>query len=117
MSHGDAGDQPSNAHGFLAAELAVLQVDVVNDLGDRLQCRVVETGAGKQHLETAAVALMGDFAFEHVEAQFPRLRDIALARHEADDSIRVDETAYQPATGDAVDKDALARNPNPSLGV
>ena len=71
---GDAGDQAADAGRFLAAVLAVLQVDVVDDLADRGQRRIVETGLGQQHLEGAAVAVVRELALEHVEAQLARLR-------------------------------------------
>ncbi len=115
VRHGDAGDQAGDARRFLAAELAVLEIDVVDDLGDGLQRRIGYAGAGEQDLEAAAVALMGDLAFEHVEAQLPRLRHIALARHEADDGIGIDEATDQPAAGDAVDMHVPARHPDPPL--
>jgi hypothetical protein len=35
-----------------------------------------------QHLEAAAVALMGEFGLEHVEAQLAEARRVSFARHE-----------------------------------
>src|SRR6185369_16057091 len=65
----DAGDQALDAGAFLAAELAVLQIDVVDDLGDRLEGGVAKPAAREQHLEAAAIALVGELGLEHVEAQ------------------------------------------------
>src|SRR4030088_1020379 len=69
MRHRDAGDQSLDAAGFVSSELAVLQVYVVDDFGDRLERWVGQAGVAEQHLEAAAVALMGEFGLEHVEAQ------------------------------------------------
>ena len=67
---------------------AVLEIDVVDDLGDGLERRIGESSAGQQDLEAAAIALVGDLAFEHIKAQLARLRHIALAGHEVDDGAR-----------------------------
>src|SRR5215218_5532410 len=62
----DAGDQGPDALGLGAGELAVLEVDVVHDLGDRAQRRLAEAQAREQHLEGAAVALVGELGLVHV---------------------------------------------------
>ena len=64
----DTFDQRPDAGHFGAAELVVLQVDVVDDLSNGAQRGVVERGALEQHLECAFVALVGEFGLEHVEA-------------------------------------------------
>src|SRR5689334_7332007 len=69
--HGDAGDQARDAGGLLAAVLGVLEIDVVDDLGDGSERCVFQAAALQQHLEGAAVALMRVLGIEHVEAQFP----------------------------------------------
>src|SRR5258708_27503337 len=81
VGHGDAGDQTLDPGAFLAAELAILQVDIVDDLGDRLQRGVAKEAAGEQDLEAAAVALVGAFGPEHSQAKLARGRDVALGRH------------------------------------
>src|SRR5258707_15677015 len=73
VRRGDAADQGADAGRLLAAVLAVLEVDVVDDLADRRQCRVGQPGVADQYLEGAAVALVRELALEHVEAQFVRL--------------------------------------------
>ncbi|MGL4960195.1 MAG: hypothetical protein ACRC67_03105 [Inquilinus sp.] len=43
-AHGDAGDEMGDARGLLASGLGVLQIDVVDDIGDLLQRRIGEPG-------------------------------------------------------------------------
>jgi hypothetical protein len=64
--------------GLVPSELAILQVYVVDDFGDRLERWVGQAGMAEQHLEAAAVALMGEFGLEHVEAQLAEARRVAL---------------------------------------
>src|SRR6516162_4506050 len=47
----DPLDQRSDAVDFGSAKLAVFQIDIVDDLGDRAQRRVFDAGALEQHLE------------------------------------------------------------------
>ena len=42
LRHADAGDHVGNAGSLVAAELAILQVDVVNDLGNGNEGRVIQ---------------------------------------------------------------------------
>src|SRR5882757_11465631 len=111
VRHRDAGDQSLDAAGLVPSELAVLQVYVVDDFGDRLERWVGQAGVAEQHLEAAAVALMGEFGLEHVEAQFAEARRVVFARHELKRSPCVDEAPDQPRAGDAVDMHPLARHP------
>jgi hypothetical protein len=64
---------------LFAAMLVILEIDVVDDLADRRQRRIGQTGVGDQHLEGAAVALVREFSLEHVEAQLARERRVARA--------------------------------------
>ena len=74
-------------------ELAVLEINIVNDLGDCLQTRIGDTRARKQHFEAAAIPFMGELALEHVETQLPLFRQVALAGDEANNGISIDEAA------------------------
>ena len=100
-----------DARRLVAAELAVLEVDVVDDLGDRLERRIARPARAEQHLEGAAVALVRELGLEHVEAELAGLRHVALGRHELEPGLRVDEPADQPGRGDAVDVHALRASP------
>src|SRR5262249_19350418 len=89
----------SNPCDFSSPEFAVLEIDIVDDLGDGAQRCVLEAAAIEQHLEGALVALVREFRLEHVETQFALLRSIAFARDEFELGFRIDEAAYQPSTG------------------
>src|SRR4051812_20661382 len=73
IGRADPGNQGANAGRLLAPELLILEVDVVHDLADGAQRRVAEAGAAQQDLERAAVALVRELGFEHVEAQLAGL--------------------------------------------
>src|SRR5215467_10911929 len=107
----DAVDQGPHADRFVAAELVVLEVNVVNDLGDGAQRRILGRDAIEQHLEGALVALMCELGLEHVEAQLAFDRAIALAGNELEARIRVDETTDQPRAPDTVNVYTLPRHP------
>src|SRR6476659_2784282 len=109
----NAFHQRSDTRDFGPPELAILEVDVVNDLGNGAKRGILEAASIEQHLERAFVTLVGEFRLEHVETQFAFLRAVAFAGDEFEAGFRVDEAAYQPSAGDAVDVDALARDPGP----
>src|SRR5207253_10087033 len=67
----NAGDQGPDSLGFRAPELAILEVDVVDDFGDRGSSGVIGPKAACQHLHGAGVADVRELRFEHVEADFP----------------------------------------------
>src|SRR5271166_4926592 len=92
----DALDDAGDTARFHARELRVLEVDVMDDFADRGERRVRQTRTGGQYLERAVVALMGELALIHVEAEFPRRRDVALGGNEFEFGICVDETTDQP---------------------
>src|SRR4051794_16974678 len=111
IGRADPGNQGANAGRLLAPELLVLEVDVVHDLADGAQRRVAEAGTAQEDLERAAVALVGELGFEHVEAQLAGIRHVAFSRHELKPGLRVDEAADQPRGSDPVDMDARAGDP------
>mgnify|MGYP003344358249 CR=1 FL=1 len=100
-----------NREALGATEFVVLEVDVVDDLADRGQGGVGKAGMRHQHLEGAAVADMGELAFEHVEAQLAGLGRVTARGHELERGVAIDEAADQPGRRDAVDLDAPARHP------
>src|SRR5262249_61574821 len=99
---------------FGAPELAVLQIDVVHDLADRAQRRVLDRRIVEQHLERAAVSLMRELRVIHVEADLAATGPIPPRRHELEARVRVDETLDEPRTRDAIDVDAAAGHPGPA---
>src|SRR6185312_8866852 len=108
----NAGDDMRNADRLLAHELAILEIDVVNDLCDGRERGVVQPRAFQEHFEGALVAFMRDLALEHVEADLGRFRPVVLFRDELELGRRIDEAPDHPGTGDPVDMDVAPRDPN-----
>src|SRR3954452_4810411 len=117
IGRADPGNQGANAGRLLAPDLLILEVDVVHDLADGAQRRVAEAGAAQQDLERAAVALVRELGFEHVEAQLAGLRHIAFGRHELEVGLRVDKAADQPRGGDPVDVNARTGDPRAPVKI
>src|SRR5262245_35505206 len=109
----DAFQQRPDAGDFGATELAVLEIDVMDDLRDGAQRRVLQRAPLQQHFERAFVALVGELGLEHVEAQLAFAGALPLAGYEFAVRLRIDETPYQPSAGDAIDIYALSRDPGP----
>ena len=66
-------DQESlQARSFGPAELGILQIDVVDDLGDLREGAIRDSRSRQQRLERAAVFFVGEVAADHVEAQLAR---------------------------------------------
>src|SRR5215218_1658705 len=111
----DALDEMGDAGRLRTAELGVLQVDVMHDLADGRERPVVQARAGLQHLEGAAVAVVGVLALVHVEAQLAGFGDVALRGYELEPGLRIDEAPDEPGRGDPVHVDPAPRHPDPSL--
>src|SRR5262245_8506387 len=109
----DAFDQRPDAGDFGAAELVILEIDVMDDFRDSAQRRVLQRAPLQQYFERAFVALVRELGLEHVEAQLAFVGAIALAGYESEVRLGVDETPYQPGAGDAIDVYALSRDPGP----
>ena len=68
-----------DARRLRAPELPVLDVDVVDDLGDRRRGPArASANRSTQHLEGAAVAVVGEGRLEHVERELPVPGPVAL---------------------------------------
>src|SRR4051812_45652789 len=107
----DAFDQRSDPCDLGAAELVVLEIDIVDDLRDGAKRRVFQCAAIEQDFERALVALVRKLGLEHVEAKLAIFRSIPLAGYKFESSLRVDEAAYQPGAGDPIHIDTLPRDP------
>src|SRR5262249_10841297 len=94
--------------------LAVLQVDVMNDLGDRTEGAVLEPRSRDEDLEGALVTVVGELRLEHVEADLARLGTIPAGGNELEPRVRVDEATDEPGARDPVDVDALPGDPRPT---
>src|SRR3954471_1488607 len=117
IGRADPGNQGANAGRLLAPELLILEVDVVHDLPDGAQRRVAEAGAAQQDLKRAAVALVRELGFEHVEAQLAGLPPVAFGRQDLEPPLGVDEAADQPRGGDPVDVNARTGDPRAPVKI
>src|SRR5439155_23027629 len=97
---------------LLSAESRVLQIDVVHDLGERTQRVVAKLETLDQYLEGAAVALVRELAFIHIEPHLPVGGVVILPRDESESGLRIDEPPDEPPTRHAVDADPGAGDPH-----
>ena len=111
MRQRDSSYESLEAECVLAAKFRVLEVDVVNDLGDRMEPRITQREAGEEHLERAAVALVRKLRVEHVEPELAWPGAVVLANDELEPRVRVDEPADEPAARHPVNVDALPGDP------
>src|SRR5262245_65221235 len=112
VGHREARDQRLDARDLRPAELTVLQVDVVNDLRDGTERRIVEPEACQEDLEGALVPIVRELGLEHVEAELAGSRRVTLRDDELEARIGVDEAPDQPRAPDPVDVDTLASDPD-----
>jgi hypothetical protein len=99
----DARDQVIDAARLLPIVLRFLEIDVVHDLGHRVERGVLEPEVAQHHLERAEISVVGELRVEHVEAELARTRDVAAGRDELEGRLRVDERFEEPRACDAVD--------------
>ncbi|MEZ5318324.1 MAG: hypothetical protein R2752_13065 [Vicinamibacterales bacterium] len=83
---GEPLDELPDAVGVGPGEPAVLEVDVVDDLGDLDEGRVRERQVGEQGLERAPIVLVRERRARHVERQVPRSGAVAW-RHETEPRV------------------------------
>ena len=97
------------------AEAAVLQVEVVHDLGDARDGRIRDAEDGAQGLERAALALMAELDAEHVERNRVRGRKGLAVDRELESASSIDEASNQPRRAHAIDAGTRARHPQRRL--
>src|SRR5262245_16958331 len=117
MLPGEPGDEMVDALRLLASVSRVLQVDVVDDLGERVERGILPPEVAEHHLEGAELAVVSELGLEHVEADLTRCGGVAARSDELEGGRSVDEPADQPGAGDAVDVDALPGDPRALLDV
>src|SRR3989442_12344398 len=101
-----------DGHAFPAPELVVLEVRVVDDLADQPQTPVSDCKALEERLERAVLALVGEFAFEHVEPHGARARK--RVERKGEPGFRVEEPLDEPGGADAVNLRSRPRHPKPA---
>ena len=67
MRRADSSDEALDSGSFGSTEFTVLEIDVVDDLGDRTKRRMVRRQPLPQHLEGAAITLVGEICLEHID--------------------------------------------------
>src|SRR5450432_3987806 len=94
----DTVDRATDAGGFVAPELVVAKIEIVDDLADRDERGIVEPHPLDQHRERAEVADVRELGIEHVEAQLAGLGYVALRGNELEPRLRQPfQIAYQRA--------------------
>src|SRR5262245_7089272 len=106
----DAVDRAAYARSLFAAELVVVQIEVMDDLADRRQRGVAKAHPLDEHLERATVADVRELGLEHVEAELAWLGQVPLRRHELHLCVGIDEATDEPRTRDPIDVHAGARD-------
>src|SRR5215471_7208839 len=102
-------DGQIDAGRLVACELAVVQIRLVNDLGDELHAPVLEPEPPHQRLERTVFAVVAEVGAQHVERN-------TLARGvrsvgERERRVGIAEALDEPRRGDAVDVRPRARHP------
>src|SRR6266446_5370721 len=92
IGHGDPSDQPLDANSILTLEFCILEVDVMNDLCDGSERRVVESHPFDQNFQSAPITLMREFRFKHVKPHLIRHRFVAFCRNKLEARLWIDET-------------------------
>src|SRR5262245_50509283 len=69
IGRANSRDEASDACRLLASELRLLQVDVMDDLGNGMERRIGEARPAQEDLEAAAVSFMGDYSLDHIDSQ------------------------------------------------
>src|SRR5712692_790497 len=98
---GERQDRQVHARGLAPRELAVAQIRLVDDLGDRAEAPVPDAPALQERLERAVLALVAELRAEHVERDPLRRRVRRVGELEA--RLVVEEPFDEPRRRDAVD--------------
>src|SRR5262245_14930685 len=109
---GGLGQRPDgqvDAGRLVARELAVVQIRLVDDLGDELHAPVLEPEPPDQRLERAVLAVVAEVGAQHVERN-PLARGVGGVG-ERERRVGIAEPLDEPRRGDAVDVRPGARHP------
>ena len=99
---GQACDHCIQALGLESIELAILQINIVNNLSDSLERLVrIQSEPFEYCFKGAVFALMSEFDSEHIERNSP-IDGLSLI-HEVEARTLVDELSDQPGRCEAID--------------
>src|SRR5882757_2679296 len=111
VSETERRDHVGDTRDLRSSELAVLHVDVVDDLGKGLDSWFANQKALDQYLERALVTLVRELGFEHIEGNLAVFQPVSLASDEFERSLRIDESPDEPSARNAIDVNVLPRDP------
>src|SRR5215813_1592857 len=94
-------DREINTRGLVAGELAVMQVRLMDDLGDRFDAPVLDPEAFDEGLERAVLAVMAKVCAEHIKPD-PLTRSVSRVG-KGKLCVRIAEALNEPGRGDPVD--------------
>ena len=98
-------------------ELPVLEIEVVNDLRELSQRRVLQSTSAAHRLERASVTFVGEVRANHVEGSFDRSDRASRGIDKPESRRRIDEPSNQPGRREPVDVGIAACHPDPPLEV
>src|SRR5712692_1523376 len=110
----EAIDREIDARGLVAGELAVVEVRLMDDLGDHLDAPILDPEALDQGLERAVLAVMPEVGPKDIERD-PLPRGIGRVG-EGELGLRIAETLEEPGGSDTVDVSSRARHPRAAAG-
>src|SRR5882724_1052965 len=111
----EAVDGEVHARGLVAGELTVVEVRLMDDLGDHLDAPVLDPEALDEGLERAVLAVMAEVGAEGIERD-PLARGIGCVG-EGELRLEIAETLDEPGGSDPVDVGPRTRHPGaPSWG-
>jgi hypothetical protein len=91
------------------AKLAVLEIEVVDNLSDACDCGVADAEADGERLEGAAIPLVPETRAEHVKGH--RVAGGLGIGQEAKPRVRIDEPANEPRRRHPIDAGSRTRHP------
>src|SRR5262245_4781041 len=92
-------DQALNPGRIRPAELAGLEIEIVDDLRQVAESRLLEIETGTHRLERASIAFVREIRASHVERLFAGANRSTGGIDEAKPCGRIDEAANQPCRG------------------
>src|SRR5919197_2706409 len=107
MCRCDAGEYTLDPTHIFSLELAVAEIDLMNNFRDLRERRILELKSAQQRFEGAAIALVRVLRLEHVEPELTRFRLVSLWRDELEVRLWIDEPANVPSVCNAGHKDSF----------
>ena len=108
-------DQTLNAGGVRPAELAVLEIEIVNDFRELAQGRILQVETRAHRLERTSVAFVREVGADHVERLLAGTYRSTRRVDEAKSRRGIDESPNQPRRGEPVDVRIAPRDPDTAL--